>query len=606
MEFCHVAAWVTFMLAEKRLKAVFLCPPCTTFSIMRRPALRDASHPLGFDVRDPQTAMGTLLANRACQVMKVADQNDAIGLLESPFSSKIKHLPAWKSIARLPSAMIVRSDSCRFGSIHQKGFKFMSVNADLSPIALRCNCTCKHVPVQGVYTKASAVYVEPLARGIAECIFAALELSKARIQESLDLDVKGLESQLVNEVVLTADWKVGSAWTFKKQSHINILELASVLRLANKMAEKCTPLRLVNCVDSYVTRCAASKGRTSSHGLTPVLRRLNAVSVAAGLYWTYPFVPTRWNSSDDPTRDCPLRSAIPGFLKKGWSLDQIYDLAAPPKCKRWASNWIRLVVALLGPSVLKLHDRSTYRQTSRGFRLPPDPCNASELMDFNASLGFPGEGPQVLRMLSLLGVVALTGGFVCCCPALCFLWTAALLCPGGVPSCCYAFVVLPALPLAMSMPMFPRNPGEVSRARARAERPPLPAGRPVLPVTSSLRERYLSEFFGWACENGFDIQAILENHHVTIDELNIILTRYGRELYQNGKTYAQYLDIGSCHFFSVKPKISNISGFTNFLLSAMTTKVHDCSFPQKAEGQKTKKETNQFLPSAMTMKVYWS
>ena len=81
MEFCHVAAWVTFMLAEKRLKAVFLCPPCTTFSIMRRPALRDASHPLGFDVRDPQTAMGTLLANRACQVMKVADQNDAIGLL---------------------------------------------------------------------------------------------------------------------------------------------------------------------------------------------------------------------------------------------------------------------------------------------------------------------------------------------------------------------------------------------------------------------------------------------------------------------------------------------------------------------------------------------
>ena len=292
-------------------------------------------------------------------------------------ASKIKHLPAWKSIARLPSAMIARSDSCRFGSIHH----------DLSPIALRCNCTCKHVPVQGVYTKASAVYVEPLARGIAECIFAALELSKARIQENLDLDVKGLESQLVNEVVLTADWKVGSAWTFKKQSHINILELASVLRLANKMAEKCTPLRLVNCVDSYVTRCAASKGRTSSLGLTPVLRRLNAVSVAAGLYWTYPFVPTRWNSSDDPTRDYPLRSAIPGFLKKGWSLDQIYDLAALPKCKRWASNWIRLVVALLGPAVLKLRDRSTYRQTSREFRLPPDATHLSlwistPLLDF--------------------------------------------------------------------------------------------------------------------------------------------------------------------------------------------------------------------------------
>lgn len=437
MEYAHVAAWISFMLSEKRLKAVFLCPPCTTFSIMRRPPLRDADHPWGFNVNDPQTRTGTLLANRACQVMKVADQNNAVGILEAPFSSKIKHLPAWKAIQSLPSAMTIRADSCRFGSIHQKGFKFLSVNADTSPIALKCMCKARHVPVQGVYTKSSAIYVEPLARGIALCIFEALKLVKERMHSDLELEVRGLESQLVNEVIQTSQWQVRSSWTFKKQSHINILEMASVLRLANKMAEKCVPLRLVNCVDSYVTRCAASKGRTSSCGLTPVLRRLNAVSVAGGLFWTFPFAPTRWNPSDDPTRDCVLRQPIPGFINDDWTDDQLYDLAALPKTKRWASNWMRLTISLLGPRVLELPDRSRYRQTSRRVPLPANPCISSELMDFNAELGFPGEGPQALQMLSRLGVVALYCCFVC---AVCGLFGLLRCCalvplPGAVGAC---------------------------------------------------------------------------------------------------------------------------------------------------------------------------
>lgn len=217
MEYAHVAAWISFMLSEKRLKAVFLCPPCTTFSIMRRPPLRDADHPWGFNVNDPQTRTGTLLANRACQVMKVADQNNAVGILEAPFSSKIKHLPAWKAIQSLPSAMTIRADSCRFGSIHQKGFKFLSVNADTSPIALKCMCKARHVPVQGVYTKSSAIYVEPLARGIALCIFEALKLVKERMHSDLELEVRGLESQLVNEVIQTSQWQVRSSWTFKSR-----------------------------------------------------------------------------------------------------------------------------------------------------------------------------------------------------------------------------------------------------------------------------------------------------------------------------------------------------------------------------------------------------
>lgn len=42
----HVASWLLFMVSEKRAKSFMVEPPCTTFSIMRRPALRAQQFPL--------------------------------------------------------------------------------------------------------------------------------------------------------------------------------------------------------------------------------------------------------------------------------------------------------------------------------------------------------------------------------------------------------------------------------------------------------------------------------------------------------------------------------------------------------------------------------
>ena len=252
LEWNHVVAWITFLLGEKRLLAFFLCPPCTTFSIMRRPALRSTEVPYGYDVWDPQTRTGNVLANRSCQIMTVGAQNDAVGLLETPFSSRLKCMPAYKSVASLPQCQMVRTDSCRFGSIHQKGFRFLGLNISLDPIALKCTCTRKHVQIQGAYTKGSAIYTPKLAESIAQCFAKAILDLKARQEEEHTIQVKGLESQLVNSVALSSACEVCSSWTFRKQSHINILEMASILRLANKLAEERRPIRVVNLVDSYI------------------------------------------------------------------------------------------------------------------------------------------------------------------------------------------------------------------------------------------------------------------------------------------------------------------------------------------------------------------
>ena len=532
LEWAHVASWITFLVAEKRLWGFFLCPPCTTFSIMRRPALRGADCPFGYDVEDPQTRIGNILAHRGCQVMAVGSQNNAVGVLETPWSSKMKHLPAWKVIETLPQSVVIRADSCRFGSIHQKGFKFMGLNISLKSIALRCICTGPHVPVQGSYTKGSAVYTPRLAEGITDCFLKAINRMKRFHEFEHGLQVKGLENQLVNHVALTAPWEVVSSWTFRKESHINILEMASMLRLAGKLAQKCTPMRVVNLVDSYVCRCAASKGRSSSKALSTVLRRFNAISVAAGLYWTLPYCPTRWNPSDDPTRDKELRESIPDDILADLPLDLVYELSSLPKTKRWASHWVRIVILLCGPIVLFLRDRSLYRRTWRthGVGLPPDPHCA---LDFDGTLGFPGEGPQFV--FGLYAVGAFLVRLFCCVLSVLLL---AGCCRGR---CCRGFAaVVPFLflgskiEMAMAMPLFPKNPGEIARAASRASRPELPTGRPVLPATSSLRQRYLNEFFQWAAEEGVDLAYMLDNHVSCIDELNILLSRYGRLLYSNG------------------------------------------------------------------------
>ena len=107
-----------------------------------------------------------------------------------------------------------------------------------------------HVKVQGQFTKASATYVPLLVQALADTFFEAIQQVTQRRREELDLEVSGLENQLVHEVALSSDWQVHSSWTFKTQGHI---------RLANFLSRERRPLRVVALVDSYVVRGATSK-----------------------------------------------------------------------------------------------------------------------------------------------------------------------------------------------------------------------------------------------------------------------------------------------------------------------------------------------------------
>ena len=540
-----VIEWLTYLVAERRLLAFFLCPPCTTFSIMRRPALRSRVSPFGFQPKEEKTSVGNILAHRSMQLMYVGAQNGATGISETPWSSFMKHLPAWKIVAGLPMSSFVRTDSCRFGSPHQKAFRFMGVNADLDPLSKRCICVGKHLQIQGIYTKGSAIYTPALAEQLAMVFKTAIIRAKDVVQADLGIDVKGLENQLVNEIVVSSAWKEEGCWTFRKESHINILEMASLLRLVQKLSDRCCALRVVGMVDSHVTKGAASKGRTASLGLGAILRRLNAHMIAASIFMCIPFVPTRLNPSDDPTRDKAVREPIQGFSWQDWTEDQLLDLLALPKLRRWASNWVRLVILLMGPSVLSLSRRHIYRQSSiRGPILGQAgvPHDVDHKLSFDATLGFPGEG-WLSFFLFVLGLLQMdfVGLPVLC--LVCLVSLSSLRVFLLFPLCCCCWAVLCSASGVMAMPVFPVTRGEHVRADLRRGIGPIPVGRPVLPATGSNRQKILAKFLEWTREETIDFEWMLNHHYESIDEINLVLARYGRLLYDAGKSYNTYAEL---------------------------------------------------------------
>ena len=443
----HVMRWLSHLLVHGLIRGFMIEPPCTTFSIMRRPALRDKQFPHGFDPYDPKTKVGNELGFRGFQTMSLGSSYGVPGILETPNSSKLKNFSCWERLAEKDNIETVRSDSCQFGSVHLKPFKFMVAEADPTPLCRRCCCGKKHVKIEGSLTKESAVYTDELARALAEVLVSAISLRKEAEKEILDGSEKGLESIIVNEVATSSRWELEKVWTFRKMSHINLQELASVQKMVYDVSKKRSSCRIVNLVDSNVVRCAISKGRSSSRALGAMLRRFCASLLASDLYVTTPYLPTRLNPADDPTRDKPIRQPVAGLDLEQWLEDDIYSLSRLPLRRRWAANWTYIVLRLVGSKCLRFQDAVAPRfHISKYF---PSPKEHDLSIDFDSTLGFPGEGPYLLRFVLLPSLLRSTVG-------------SALFAPSLVLS-----VSLSSHLVVCAMPVFPRNSADNVRAAQR-------------------------------------------------------------------------------------------------------------------------------------------
>ena len=417
-----------------------------------------------------------------------------------------------------------------------KAFKFLHVHLVLQHSLRRCRCTKKHLKVEGALTKASATYVPDLAEALARDFKNAI-IAKHKREEDEEIQIEGLENQAINHIANTLDWEVADDWAFKKESHINLLEMRSVERLVEFLVKKdLCDMRVVSLVDSNVTRCAVAKGRSSSTALSSVLRRISSMLVASGIYLCTPYVPSRLNISDDPTRLVPLRT--PAYAFGEWDRDSFLDLALLILTRRWASNWIRLVLRVSSFSTLPPYLDLPHR------RLKP------RSMDFDQTLGFPSEGPWILRLGSCI-----FRGFYLLLFTLALLFVALISPIPLMVSCSLS----PSFRLPLGRPVGllvffsscrgvsamvngPRNQADFSRINFRNEQGPLPEGRMVLEVTAAQRNKLLDGFYQWCSSEGLEINVWLADFYSFLEEINLCLCRYGRLTYSWGRPMNHFVE----------------------------------------------------------------
>jgi len=113
----------------------------------------------------------------------------------------------------------------------------------------------------------------------------------------------GPSSSIINNPSLS-QWKtiISSAW--KRQEHINVLEVRAVLTAVKWVLSY--PRSICNRVailcDSTVTVSSITKGRSSSPLLLPRLRRLASYVLGSGLRLVLFWIPSELNPADRPSR----------------------------------------------------------------------------------------------------------------------------------------------------------------------------------------------------------------------------------------------------------------------------------------------------------------
>ena len=147
------------------------------------------------------------------------------------------------------------------------------------------------------------------------------------------------------------------------------------------------------------------------------------------------------NVADAPARDCPLPEACDSVLPVGCGFDSLLDFCSLTSLNRVGANWVRLalLVAKLDLGWKSLSESWRYSHIKFG-RWRFVTGKSRPALDFDQTLGFPGEGPfdrtsrklcLSLAILALPCLVAFGLHCVCVVPGVGFsrgLWIPTLAC----------------------------------------------------------------------------------------------------------------------------------------------------------------------------------
>jgi hypothetical protein len=146
--------WVVRGVGSQQFPFIWMAPPCTTFSVARRPALRSKSCALGFDESDPKVAVGNQHALQSLLIARVARAAGARFVIENPGSGYMRHLPEWLALLAEADVEEVYCNMCQFGAPFAKLTVLLTNCSALAAMNKRCTCPGTHEQrLQGSATK---------------------------------------------------------------------------------------------------------------------------------------------------------------------------------------------------------------------------------------------------------------------------------------------------------------------------------------------------------------------------------------------------------------------------------------------------------------------
>ena len=520
------AGWLCDMLHGGRVRGLLVCPPCASCGL--GPALAYWKRCLGF--------------------LRLAAAFGAPCLLLLPGPACL----AFGSVLE----RLVGSLSCE-----KRWIAFEKLGAQ-EPGGLMCvHCSFDGAALESF--EGPADYGAPSFLGPGERSLLGLELlrcfSRTFLAQVTSLKKPGIESVAVNDVLSAGGWAVDMVLPWKGDSHINVLELATVVALHRQLALSHADCRITVLVDSQVAKSAAAKGRSSSRSLSFALMRSSALQLGFGLFVAYGFAPTRLNIADDPTRFAELRDPSACRLYELLPTT-VWHFVSALRFRRPLASWARLFLLVVFDAP---YDKHFIVSLLSGPFLEGLPGADHSRLDFDSTLGFPGEGPS----LSLCPFTAPFPGPLDFCflagpsgrrasshPFVCVVELFLLFCEAasslfrlldfdatlGFPGEGWVwFRVFFRFACAMAV-VVPSTPAEHERARRRSP-VLLVADRVVRPVTRTNREKLSAAFDEWLLEtHGITLRSLLDAPGDVSEKVANLLVGYGQALFRGGQPYYKY------------------------------------------------------------------
>ena len=133
-------------IREKRVIAVMMGPPCTTFSIARNrtKVWRSVQHPLGVPGLLPHELQAVELGNQlmrvALRIVRACRRAQVPWLLENPMSSYMFKTDEMRRVMDSSMCCECNADICQYGTAWRKSTKFIGDIdfVDATAISLRC------------------------------------------------------------------------------------------------------------------------------------------------------------------------------------------------------------------------------------------------------------------------------------------------------------------------------------------------------------------------------------------------------------------------------------------------------------------------------------